>query len=112
MTKVDIFSGFLGAGKTTLIKKLIEEAYGDEQIVLIENAVPIYVIAVQLKIAPVFLAVVLAAPAFRRRHCFTPYIIFELNSASRSLSSKLSFAKFSFLPRIGLLCFCGSGFCG
>ena len=37
MTKVDIFSGFLGAGKTTLIKKLIEEAYGDEQIVLIEN---------------------------------------------------------------------------
>lgn len=37
MTKVDIFSGFLGAGKTTLIKKLIEEAYGDEQLVLIEN---------------------------------------------------------------------------
>ena len=37
MTKVDIFSGFLGAGKTTLIKKLIEEAYKDEQIVLIEN---------------------------------------------------------------------------
>lgn len=37
MTKVDIFSGFLGAGKTTLIKKLIEEAYQDEQIVLIEN---------------------------------------------------------------------------
>ena len=37
MTKVDIFSGFLGAGKTTLIKKLIEEAYGDERIVLIEN---------------------------------------------------------------------------
>ena len=37
MAKVDIFSGFLGAGKTTLIKKLIEEAYGDEQIVLIEN---------------------------------------------------------------------------
>ena len=37
MTKVDIFSGFLGAGKTTLIKKLIAEAYGDEQIVLIEN---------------------------------------------------------------------------
>lgn len=37
MTKVDIFSGFLGAGKTTLIKKLIEEAYGNEQIVLIEN---------------------------------------------------------------------------
>ncbi len=37
MTKVDIFSGFLGAGKTTLIKKLIEEAYEDEKIVLIEN---------------------------------------------------------------------------
>jgi len=37
MTKVDIFSGFLGAGKTTLIKKLLEEAYKDEQIVLIEN---------------------------------------------------------------------------
>ncbi|MGI6212224.1 MAG: CobW family GTP-binding protein [Anaerovoracaceae bacterium] len=37
MAKVDIFSGFLGAGKTTLIKKLIKEAYGDEKIVLIEN---------------------------------------------------------------------------
>ncbi|MBR3705575.1 MAG: GTP-binding protein, partial [Firmicutes bacterium] len=37
MTKVDIFSGFLGAGKSTLIKKLIEEAYEGEQIVLIEN---------------------------------------------------------------------------
>ena len=37
MAKVDIFSGFLGAGKTTLIKKLIAEAYGDEKIVLIEN---------------------------------------------------------------------------
>ncbi len=37
MTKIDIFSGFLGAGKTTLIKKLIEEAYQGEQIVLIEN---------------------------------------------------------------------------
>lgn len=38
MTKVDIFSGFLGAGKTTLIKKLIEDgAYGEEKIVLIEN---------------------------------------------------------------------------
>ena len=37
MTKVDIFSGFLGAGKTTLIKKLIQEAYGDEKLVLIEN---------------------------------------------------------------------------
>ena len=37
MTKVDIFSGFLGAGKTTLIRKLIKEAYGDEKIVLIEN---------------------------------------------------------------------------
>ena len=37
MTKIDIFSGFLGAGKTTLIKKLIEEAYGGEKVVLIEN---------------------------------------------------------------------------
>ncbi len=37
MTKIDIFSGFLGAGKTTLIKKLIEEAYMGEKIVLIEN---------------------------------------------------------------------------
>lgn len=37
MIKVDIFSGFLGAGKTTLIKKLIAEAYGDEKLVLIEN---------------------------------------------------------------------------
>ena len=38
MTKVDIFSGFLGAGKTTLIKKLIADgAYGDEKLVLIEN---------------------------------------------------------------------------
>ncbi len=37
MTKIDIFSGFLGAGKTTLIKKLIKEAYGNENLVLIEN---------------------------------------------------------------------------
>lgn len=37
MIKVDIFSGFLGAGKTTLIKKLIEEAYKGEKVVLIEN---------------------------------------------------------------------------
>ncbi len=37
MTKIDIFSGFLGAGKTTLIKKLITEAYAGEQVVLIEN---------------------------------------------------------------------------
>ena len=37
MTKVDIFSGFLGAGKTTLIKKLISEAYKGEKLVLIEN---------------------------------------------------------------------------
>ena len=36
-TKIDIFSGFLGAGKTTLIKKLIAEAYDKEKIVLIEN---------------------------------------------------------------------------
>ena len=37
MTKIDIFSGFLGAGKTTLIKKLITEAYAGEKLVLIEN---------------------------------------------------------------------------
>ncbi len=35
--KIDIFSGFLGAGKTTLIKKLIQEAYAGEKVVLIEN---------------------------------------------------------------------------
>ncbi len=37
MVKIDIFSGFLGAGKTTLIKKLIKEAYAGEKLVLIEN---------------------------------------------------------------------------
>ena len=37
MSKIDIFSGFLGAGKTTLIKKLIQEAYKGEKVVLIEN---------------------------------------------------------------------------
>ena len=37
MTKVDIISGFLGAGKTTLIKKLLKEAYQGEKLVLIEN---------------------------------------------------------------------------
>ena len=37
MTKIDIISGFLGAGKTTLIKKLIKEAFAGQQIVLIEN---------------------------------------------------------------------------
>ena len=37
MTKIDIFSGFLGAGKTTLIKKLLKEAYSSEKVVLIEN---------------------------------------------------------------------------
>ena len=37
MTKIDIISGFLGAGKTTLIKKLLSEAFTDEQVVLIEN---------------------------------------------------------------------------
>ena len=37
MTKVDIFSGFLGAGKTTLIKKLVKEVFAGQQIVLIEN---------------------------------------------------------------------------
>ena len=37
MTKIDIISGFLGAGKTTLIKKLLSEAFNGEQVVLIEN---------------------------------------------------------------------------
>ena len=37
MTKIDVFSGFLGAGKTTLIKKLLKEAYAGEKLVLIEN---------------------------------------------------------------------------
>ena len=37
MTKIDIYSGFLGAGKTTLIKKLLQEAYQDQKLVLIEN---------------------------------------------------------------------------
>ena len=37
MTKIDIFSGFLGAGKTTLIRKLIAEGYKGEKLVLIEN---------------------------------------------------------------------------
>ena len=37
MTKIDIISGFLGAGKTTFIKKMIDEAFKGEQIVLIEN---------------------------------------------------------------------------
>ena len=37
MTKIDIISGFLGAGKTTLIKKLLSEAFAGEQVVLIEN---------------------------------------------------------------------------
>ena len=37
MTKIDIVSGFLGAGKTTLIKKLLAEAYKGEKLVLIEN---------------------------------------------------------------------------
>ena len=37
MTKVDIISGFLGAGKTTLISKLLKEALPDEQVVLIEK---------------------------------------------------------------------------
>ena len=36
-TKIDIFSGFLGAGKTTLIKKLIRESFQGQQVVLIEN---------------------------------------------------------------------------
>ena len=37
MTKIDIVSGFLGAGKTTLIKKLLDEVFRGEKIVLIEN---------------------------------------------------------------------------
>ena len=37
MTKIDIVSGFLGAGKTTLIKKLLAEAFQGEKLVLIEN---------------------------------------------------------------------------
>ena len=37
MTKIDIISGFLGAGKTTLIKKLLEEVFADEKVVLVEN---------------------------------------------------------------------------
>ena len=37
MTKIDIYSGFLGAGKTTLIKKMIREAYAGQRLVLIEN---------------------------------------------------------------------------
>ena len=37
MTKVDIISGFLGAGKTTLIKKLIQDVFAGQKIVLIEN---------------------------------------------------------------------------
>ncbi|MDE6727652.1 MAG: hypothetical protein K2J80_06900, partial [Oscillospiraceae bacterium] len=36
MTKIDVFSGFLGAGKTTLIKKLLKEGYSGEKLVLIE----------------------------------------------------------------------------
>ncbi|MBO6065479.1 MAG: cobalamin biosynthesis protein CobW, partial [Lachnospiraceae bacterium] len=37
MIKIDIFSGFLGAGKTTLIKKLLADGYRGEKVVLIEN---------------------------------------------------------------------------
>ena len=37
MTKIDIYSGFLGAGKTTLIKKLVAEAYAGQKIMIIEN---------------------------------------------------------------------------
>lgn len=38
MTKIDIISGFLGAGKTTFIKKLLEEAIAGEKVVLIEKS--------------------------------------------------------------------------
>ena len=37
MTKIDVYSGFLGAGKTTLIRKMIAEGYGKQKLVLIEN---------------------------------------------------------------------------
>ena len=37
MVQVDVFSGFLGAGKTTLIKKLLQECYVGEKVVLLEN---------------------------------------------------------------------------
>ena len=37
MTKIDVFSGFLGAGKTTMIKKLLKDAYAGQKVVLIEN---------------------------------------------------------------------------
>ena len=37
MTKIDIFSGFLGAGKTTLIKKLIKESFAGQKVVLIDT---------------------------------------------------------------------------
>ena len=37
MTKIDIYSGFLGAGKTTIIRKMLMEAYQGEKLVLIEN---------------------------------------------------------------------------
>ena len=37
MTKVDIISGFLGAGKTTLIRKLLDEVFAGEKVVLVEN---------------------------------------------------------------------------
>ena len=37
MTKIDIFSGFLGAGKTTLIKKLLKDGFDGQKVVLIEN---------------------------------------------------------------------------
>ena len=37
MTKIDIISGFLGAGKTTFIKKMLEEVFQNEKVVLVEN---------------------------------------------------------------------------
>ena len=39
MTKIDIYSGFLGAGKTTLIKKMIQQAYQGQKLVLIEKII-------------------------------------------------------------------------
>ena len=46
MTKIDIISGFLGAGKTTLIQKLLKEAFTKEQVVLIENEFWVYLLFV------------------------------------------------------------------
>ena len=54
MTKITIFSGFLGAGKTTLIKKLINEGYKGEKLVLIENEFGVKIPGQELKELKVF----------------------------------------------------------